>query len=218
MLSLLLLESCCDKSVAVLVRSRYEMLCSLLVLSQAEDKSAQKTRRLTTARRRLAMTVLIFWLALWRVSPGSCSLKKIFTRGGSRTPVIQNRRKLKRPSPSVDTRVEQAFPEAGKAGADSCFNCGGLGHLMVRKKDGSPLFCVDYRELNPVTRVDARPIPHIDDTLDALPEAKSCYLAYFMARRERNPAIPVPRFMLSSVSQIRCRHRRSFPYTDQERP
>ncbi|KRX53885.1 RNA-directed DNA polymerase -like protein [Trichinella sp. T9] len=43
---------------------------------------------------------------------------------------------------------------------------------MVRKKDGSPLFCVDYRELNAVTRVDARPIPHIDDTLDAVPEAK----------------------------------------------
>ncbi|KRX79967.1 Transposon Ty3-I Gag-Pol polyprotein [Trichinella sp. T6] len=102
--------------------------------------------------------------------------------------------------------------------------------VMVQKKDGSPLLCVDYRELNAVTRVDARPILHIDDTLDAIPEAKwsstldlaswqvevperdweeiafsttmghnsgSCYLVYFMARRERNPAIPVPCFMLS---------------------
>ncbi|KRZ83731.1 hypothetical protein T08_11117 [Trichinella sp. T8] len=42
---------------------------------------------------------------------------------------VQSQRKLKPPSPSVDTRGEQAFPEAGRAGADGCFNCGGLGHL-----------------------------------------------------------------------------------------
>ncbi|KRX53898.1 hypothetical protein T09_11371 [Trichinella sp. T9] len=42
---------------------------------------------------------------------------------------VQSQRILKRPSPSVDTRGEQAFSEAGRAGADGCFNCGGLGHL-----------------------------------------------------------------------------------------
>lgn len=40
--------------------------------------------------------------------------------------------------------------------------------VMVRKKDGSWRFCVDYRGLNSVTVKDAHPLPRTDDTLDAL--------------------------------------------------
>ena len=39
---------------------------------------------------------------------------------------------------------------------------------MVRKKDGSWRFCVDYRKLNNVTHHDANPLPHIDATQDSL--------------------------------------------------
>ena len=40
--------------------------------------------------------------------------------------------------------------------------------VMVRKKDGSIRFCVDYRKLNSVTRKNAYPLPRIDDCLDTL--------------------------------------------------
>ena len=40
--------------------------------------------------------------------------------------------------------------------------------VMVKKKDGSLWFCVDFRQLNAATVKDAHPIPRIDDLLDAL--------------------------------------------------
>ncbi|UYV67971.1 hypothetical protein LAZ67_5002670 [Cordylochernes scorpioides] len=40
--------------------------------------------------------------------------------------------------------------------------------ILVRKKDGSLKFCVDYRRLNKITKKDVYPLPRIDDALDTL--------------------------------------------------
>ena len=44
--------------------------------------------------------------------------------------------------------------------------------VLVRKKDGTLRFCVDYRGLNSVTKKDTFPLPRIDDLLDQIGESR----------------------------------------------
>ena len=43
---------------------------------------------------------------------------------------------------------------------------------MVKKKNGTLRFCIDFRKLNDITVKDAHPLPQIDDTLEASKGAK----------------------------------------------
>ena len=44
--------------------------------------------------------------------------------------------------------------------------------VLVRKKDGTLSFCVDYCGLNSLTKIDTFPLPRIDDLLDQLGKSK----------------------------------------------
>ena len=44
--------------------------------------------------------------------------------------------------------------------------------VLVKKKDGTTRFCIDYRRLNQVTKVDAYPLPHIEGSLNTLGGAR----------------------------------------------
>lgn len=44
--------------------------------------------------------------------------------------------------------------------------------VLVKKKDGTLRFCVDYRKLNKITKKDVYPLPRIDDSLDRIRHAR----------------------------------------------
>jgi len=43
--------------------------------------------------------------------------------------------------------------------------------VLIRKPEGSPLFCIDYRQLNERAVRDSYPLPRMDDCLDSFGDA-----------------------------------------------
>ena len=75
--------------------------------------------------------------------------------------------------PGMFEEVRQHLKEMLDAGAIRESNspyCSNV--VLVRKKDGSLRFCIDYRELNSKTIRDSCTLPRIDDTIDCLIGAK----------------------------------------------
>ena len=67
--------------------------------------------------------------------------------------------------------------------------------VLVKKKNGTLRFCIDYRKLNAATRKDAYPIPRIDDTLDTLAGSQwfstlDLISGYWQVKLDDNDLIP----------------------------
>ena len=63
--------------------------------------------------------------------------------------------------------------------------------VLIKKKDGSHCFCVDYRRLNGLTKMDVFPLPRVDDTLDMLSQTQyfstlDLVAGYWQVRMDRD--------------------------------
>ena len=56
--------------------------------------------------------------------------------------------------------------EAGAIHSSNSPRCNAV--VLVRKKDGSLWFCIDFKKLNSLTRKDSHPLPPIGESLDSL--------------------------------------------------
>ena len=74
------------------------------------------------------------------------------------------------PPPQVDEVREhlKLMLDAGMYICTSCLSTSWYAVVLVRKKDGSLHFCIDFRRLNALTVKDSHPLPHICETLESL--------------------------------------------------
>jgi len=92
---------------------------------------------------------------------------------GDAQPIRQAPRK-----PPLATREDKILTEMLKTGViEPSMSSWASPISLVRKKDNTFRFCIDYRRVNAVSKKDAYPIPDIQDALDHLRGAK--YFATF---------------------------------------
>ncbi|KAG6464703.1 hypothetical protein O3G_MSEX014678 [Manduca sexta] len=97
---------------------------------------------------------------------GKTSLVQHKINTGNELPIRQRPRRLPvAKEKEVDTMI-QGMLKDGVIEPSSSPWCSPV--VLVKKKDGSMRFCVDYRRLNDITKKDSYPLPRIDDTLDTL--------------------------------------------------
>jgi len=86
------------------------------------------------------------------------------------TPIYQNPRRLPpKEKEIVDKQVNDWLSEEI---IEPCSSEYASPVVVVKKKDGSPRLCVDYRKLNGVMVKDKYPLPIIEDQIDRLAEAR----------------------------------------------
>ena len=88
-------------------------------------------------------------------------------------PVVPGTRPIRQPphrlGPEKEAEAERQVKELLRKGLiEPASGAWSSPVVLVRKKDQSWRFCVDYRRLNAVTQQDAYPLPRIDESLEAL--------------------------------------------------
>ena len=98
--------------------------------------------------------------------PGTTDLTQHTIETTSETPIHMRNHRY---PPSVNAKIQEMAQHYRDLGlVRDSKSAWSFPVVLVKKKDGTMRFCVDYRGLNEVTKKDSYPLPRIDDTLDAL--------------------------------------------------
>jgi len=101
---------------------------------------------------------------------GFCDIAQHDIDTGDAKPIKQPPR---RPALAARQEEDQQLDEMLAAGIiEPSFSPWSSPVCMVRKRDDTFRFCIDYRRLNNVTEKDAFPVPHVKDTLDSFHGAR----------------------------------------------
>lgn len=132
-------------------------------------------KALTADKRRMLVDVLLKYLQVFDFSQSdhTPSIPPFRIRHRINTETAQPiRQKPYRVSPSerkiIDNQVREMLQKGIIQESSSPW---AAPVILVKKKDGTWRFCVDYRRLNSITKKDVYPLPRIDDALDCLHSA-----------------------------------------------
>lgn len=131
------------------------------------------SKHLSTGQRGRLKNLLIKYKNIFDLGQGvkgRTSIVKHHIDTGNATPIRQTARRL---PIAKREEAEKIIKEMEQEGVIEPSNSPWVSPVvLVKKKDGSTRFCVDYRQLNNVTKKDSYPLPRIDDTLDTLAGSK----------------------------------------------
>ena len=132
------------------------------------------------ARRQLVNTLEKYHNAfsLLEGERGETDLTELTIETGDTSPKRQPARRVPFALRQELARQLQKMQEEGVIQPSSCPWASTI--VLVRKKDGGLRICVDYRQLNSVTKLDTFPLPRIDDLLHQLGRAK-CFTTLDLA-------------------------------------
>ena len=148
---------------------------------------------LTPEKRQQILDLLTKYRSVWASNPKKPSLSnvgkhKIVT--GDADPVKQ---KMRRMSPNDEREVNRQVDEMLSNGicrpSDSPWSSG---VILVKKRDGSQRFVIDYRILNAVTEKDAYPLPNAKDLFDRMHGSKMYSFLAGLRSRSRSESVVFP--------------------------
>lgn len=134
------------------------------------DRLSWEDSILTEGQREEVLQLLLRYPGLTRPKPGVTKVLQHGIDTGDSKPIRQpGRRQSPEKQEAIVRCVEEQLAEGIIEASSSAWRAN---PVLIRKKDGTPRFCVDYRDLNNATKKDVYPLPRMDDTLAALAGAQ----------------------------------------------